>query len=482
MKKKLLFVTVLCLLAFFAFSCGKNPAQTEPETCKHTRLTDTVFEPDCSLEGFTEHVCLDCGYTYKSNIKAPTGHKLTSVVTAPTCTEQGFTSYTCSVCDYAYTSNITAPTGHTFTSKITPQTCTEEGYTTYTCACGYNYRTSQVVPNGHNFTKTVVPATCTELGHTLYQCSHCSYSYKTDFTSVSHSLTSKVTPPTCSEKGYTTWQCTACKYNYRSAEVAPTGHTFVKTVIPPSFQKTGCTVYTCHCGFSYIGDYVWYSNIFSGIRGNENKVFSRGVDLSYHDGNVNFSSLAASGVDFVILRVGYSDVKDVKFEEYYAAARKAGLDIGCYFYSYATTVEELLTEAKAVIKYLDGKKFEYPIYLDMEDDSLASVKKETLMQMCTVYCEFMTENQYFPGIYTYKNWLITRLDAEKLSVLCDMWVAHYPSNFPAYGENYYSDTYNMWQYTETGNASGVSGNADLNICYKDYPTIIKQYGYNGYND
>lgn len=477
MKKKLLAVILLCLLAALATACGKP---NTPDDCKHKRLSDTQYEPDCSLEGYIQHVCLDCGHTYKSDFVEPAGHKITTTVTAPTCTQEGYTTYTCSACDYSYNAGYIEPTGHTLTSKITAQTCTAEGYTTYSCPCGYSYRTALIAPNGHNLKKTTVAPTCSADGYDLYSCNICDYQYKTNFTAMAHLFTVKVTAPTCVKEGYTLYDCDECDYSYKTAYVAPTGHDCTPKTTPPTFTTPGYTVYTCKCGFSYIGDYVWHSNIFSGVNGNASKALSYGVDLSYHNKTVDFEALADDGVDFVILRVGYlrngKANEDEKFEEYYAAAREAGLDIGAYIYSYDTNTDDLITHTTAMLKSLKGKTFEYPIYLDIENDDQKLLSTDTLMEMCTEYCDLLVQKGYYPGIYSYRNFINYYMDAEQLAARFEVWAAHYSY----ITDNYYADEYNMWQYTETGSVDGVVGNVDLNICYKDYPSIIKKYGYNGY--
>lgn len=478
MKKKLFAVILLCLLAVLLVACGTNP----PEECKHKNLAETKYEPDCSLEGYIQHVCLDCGHTYKSDYVEPLGHKLTATVTEPTCEKEGYSTYTCSVCEYSYDTAHTKPTGHTLTSKRTEQTCTEEGYTTYSCPCGYSYNTKFVMPNGHNLTKTVVPPTCTADGYDQLTCKNCAYTSKTNFTSRAHTLKETTVENTCTTEGYTLRECEACDYSYKTDYIKPTGHTPVpKQTVPPTFNMTGYTVYTCDCGYSYKSDYVWYSNIFSGVDGNLTSVFSRGVDLSYHNGTVDFAALANDGADFVILRVGYlkngKANKDEKFEEYYAAARKAGLDIGAYVYSYDTSADTLRKNTAEMLKALEGKTFEYPIYLDIEDATQKVLSEKTLMNICNTYCELLVENKYYPGIYSYLSFVESKLDTEKLANHFEVWVAHYNESLE---KTYYIGQYNMWQYTEDGSIDGVSGEVDLNVCYKNYPSIIKSYGYNGY--
>ena len=112
------------------------------------------------------------------------------------------------------------------------------------------------------------------------------------------------------------------------------------------------------------------------------------------------------------------------------------------------------------------------------------------MDMCYAFCELMIENGYFPGVYANSRWLKNFFDTEELSTFFDIWFARYPldsvdGSAKIYLEdwNYELDEatlYGMWQFTESGRVSGANGNVDLNIAYKDYPSIIKEHGYNGY--
>ena len=456
MKKKFTRQTVTLILTLLAlvllpvlFTACDNGE------CKHSRTKDTSHEPDCSHQGYVLHECRDCGYTYKSDFVEPYGHTITVKTTDPTCTEQGSTTYTCAMCDYSYTTDYIAPLGHNLKTTVTSPTCTESGYTTYTCTrdCSFSYQSDLVAPRGHNLASAHYAATCTT-------------------------------------GGYTRYMCTDCDLDYRSATSKPLGHTFIDTVVRPSFAKTGYTKHTCYCGYSYVDSYVWYSDIFTGAKGDGTKVLSTGVDLSYHNKEIDWDALKATGIDFVILRAAYGvDLPDSKFEEYYKDARKAGLDIGCYFYTYATDVETVLEEVDYLLTLLDGKQFEYPVYFDLEDPSQERIDTETLMEMSLAFCQAMTDNGYFPAVYTNNRWLVNFWNKEQLTTLYDIWYARYPldnngvSHFE-YGTwtvvPDYAGEYGMWQYTEYGRIDGIEGDADLNMCYKDYPTLIKKYGYNGF--
>ena len=422
--------------------------------CEHLNTKETVYEANCSDEGYTLRVCKKCGYSYKFNFVEPKGHRIETEVTSPRCTEEGYTTYSCLDCDYAYASDFVEPTGHSYTSMIVDSTCIEEGYTLYTCGCGYNYKTKFTVPNGHKMSTTLVAPKCAEEGYTIYSC-YCGYSYKGDVTE-------------------------------------PTGHEFSKKVTRPSIATTGHTTYACHtCGFSYDTDYVWYNQVFSGAEGDGEGVLAYGVDISYWNEDVDYEALKKAGIDYVIIRAGSIYQKpDYCFEEHYEGAKAAGLDVGCYFYSYAKTVDDVEEEVEILLKLIKGKTFEYPIYFDMEEKSQEALSTERRMAMCYTFCELMIENGYFPGVYANRRWLNNFFEAEELCTYFDVWYARYPLDVDDGSEPIYFDewdyevseapSYGMWQFTQSGRVDGIEGNCDINACYKDYPSLIKKYGYNGY--
>ena len=446
MKKFL--VLLAALLAVIALASCDN------EECQHYDTKEEVFDPLCTAEGYTKRTCKDCGYSYNFNYVKPLGHTFAESLSSPTCTEQGFTSYDCIKCDYIYTSDYIEPKGHVYTSTVTEPTCTEGGHTLYACACGYSYETQFTPPKGH-------------------------------------SISADVTPPSCTTEGFTTYSC-FCGYSYIGDIVEPTGHSFSKRITRPSIATTGHTNYTCYvCGFDYDTDYVWYSEIFSGAEGDGEGILAYGIDLSFWNTDVDFEKLKESGIDFVIIRAGSRNQRpDRQFEAHYKAAKEAGLDVGCYFYSYAETVSEVLEEAEILLDIIEGKTFEYPIYFDMEDPSQIHLSTKRRMEMCHAFCKELIDNGYFPGVYSNLKWLTNYFDSEELCTYFDVWYARYPLDVDDGSEPIYFDewdyelpeapSYGMWQFTQSGRIDGAEGNVDLNIAYKDYPSIIKKYGYNGY--
>ena len=116
-----------------------------------------------------------------------------------------------------------------------------------------------------------------------------------------------------------------------------------------------------------------------------------GIDLSKHNGTVDFKKVKEQGVKFVILRCGYASLsnrknlyKDEKFEEYYKGAKEQGLHIGVYFYSRCNTTSTALNEAKFILSTIKGKEIDYPVWLDVEDVStLKSDTRETMTNVIT---------------------------------------------------------------------------------------------------
>ena len=413
-------------------------------------------------------------------------HMNVSTVTVdPTCSDKGYTTYTCEDCSYTFNADYIAPLGHTFSDTVVLPTCEEEGYTQHVCStCGAEERTDYVRPNTHDFIETVIEPTCDSQGYTYAQCKNCDYYKSYNFVKpTAHIYTETVTAPTCEEEGYTTYKCKDCNYSYIFDYTAPTGHNYATEIVRPNIEKTGYTLYTCKaCKTSHKSDYVFYSDIFTGAAGDGKGELAWGLDVSYHNISVDWNKVKAAGIDFVIIRIGSSKEKDPKFEEFYAGAKAAGLDVGAYFYTYSLDAAGAKKDAELTIKWLAGKTFEYPIFYDVEDYAPwdyypSELPEETLMAMCSTYMSTLIDADYYPGLYTNNHFLYEKYNQEKILTLYDVWYARYPASIDGYD---YSDTYSMWQYTYQGTLDGINGICDLNMAYKDYPSIIKKYKFNGY--
>ena len=188
-----------------------------------------------------------------------------------------------------------------------------------------------------------------------------------------------------------------------------------------------------------------------------------GVDISEHNGNVDWKKVAKK-VDFAILRICWvgneQNKMDVKFEANYKAAKEAGVKLGGYVYMYSKSATAAEKGAKWVIKQLKGKKFDLPIYCDMEDPSIATYTKTALTTIADAFNKTIKKGGYTPGIYSSRYWFDNKLD--KSIRLYHTWIAHYTS-----GTNKYKGEYDMWQNSSKGKVDGVKGNVDTNYLYKD---------------
>lgn len=201
----------------------------------------------------------------------------------------------------------------------------------------------------------------------------------------------------------------------------------------------------------------------------------RVIDVSKHNGKIDFAKVKASGVDGVIIRAGYGKSitqKDERFEENYRNATAQGLYVGAYWYSYAETVDDAALEASCFSNVLSGKKFSLPVYLDIEEK--ASQKNAAMI--VGAFCEHMEQAGYFVGVYASKSYIesyIGKAAIEPYSV----WVAQWETPSTSYNLTQYG----MWQYSAKGNVPGISGYVDLDYCYVDYPAIIIKSRLNGWD-
>ena len=203
-----------------------------------------------------------------------------------------------------------------------------------------------------------------------------------------------------------------------------------------------------------------------------------GIDVSTWQGNFNFTQAAAEGVKFAIIRGAYNESKDNRFEEYYKNAKATGLDVGVYQYSMATTEEEAIAEAKFLENYvLKNKKFELPIYFDVEDNVHKNLSKNQVSKVAKAWLDYLEGKGYFVGVYSSKSFLETYIN-EDIRIDYSIWVAQWAT------ECTYQGPYGMWQFggeTNLIRSNKVAGVVcDQNYMIVDYPTLIIEKGMNGY--
>ena len=202
----------------------------------------------------------------------------------------------------------------------------------------------------------------------------------------------------------------------------------------------------------------------------------KGIDVSVHNGNIDWNRVKSAGIDFAILRAGYGRLasqKDEKFEQNYSGAKAAGIPIGAYWYSYAMSEDEARLEADVFLSIIKGKQFEFPVYYDVEEKKQFALGKEKVSAIMRAFLERVEAAGYFVGLYGSASSLTTHT-ADDIKSRYTIWLAHWVN------QTSYGGAYGIWQHSEKGRVDGITGNVDLDIGYKDFPTIIKGKGLNGW--
>ena len=193
------------------------------------------------------------------------------------------------------------------------------------------------------------------------------------------------------------------------------------------------------------------------------KIF--GIDVSDWQGDIDWAKAKAAGVKFSLLKCGYgmdlTDQDDDCFVRNASECERLGIPYGVYLYSYANTMEKAKSEAAHVLRMLKGRKPQYPVYLDLEDEITLSASKDQILAQVKAWCEIIEGAGYKAGIYANLYWWDTYL-TDPWYDSKERWVAQY------YTKCEYAKDYGIWQYTSRGSVAGVNGNVDCDWCYKDY--------------
>ncbi len=198
-----------------------------------------------------------------------------------------------------------------------------------------------------------------------------------------------------------------------------------------------------------------------------------GIDVSEYQGNINWSHVKADGVKFAILRAGISHRVDNQFANNYAGCKSNGVPVGAYWYSKATTVAEAKQEAQDFLAVLKGKTFEYPVYVDLEEQSQFALGKEKCSELVDAFLTVLEQAGYYAGLYCSTSYLNGYV-SESVRKRYTIWCADYRGNCG------YTGDYGIWQ-PGTGTIYGIDTEVDLDYAYIDYPKIIKNAGLNGFS-
>lgn len=188
----------------------------------------------------------------------------------------------------------------------------------------------------------------------------------------------------------------------------------------------------------------------------------RVIDVSEHQGTINWDAVKGH-IDGAILQCGYGDniasQDDKQWKRNADECTRLGIPFGVYIYSYATSDAQARSEAEHVLRLVNGYKLSYPIYLDLEQAGTET----GAIQRANIFGDIIENAGYWCGVYANTNWWTNYLVGLERFV---KWVAQYNSVCT------YQGTYDIWQYTSGGSVPGISGNVDMNHCYRDYPAEI----------
>lgn len=199
----------------------------------------------------------------------------------------------------------------------------------------------------------------------------------------------------------------------------------------------------------------------------------QGIDVSSHQKEIDWNAVAASGIDFAMIRAGYRGygeegrlLPDERFHENMKGALEAGLDVGVYFFSQATTVWEAEEEARLLLEHLAGYDISYPVVFDWERIGSGNARTDEVVGksiglMARTFCSLVADAGYTPGVYFNQNLGYLSLDLAELDN-CVFWLAEYDAKPDFY---YHAD---LWQYSSKGTVPGISTPVDLNLSFRDF--------------
>lgn len=188
----------------------------------------------------------------------------------------------------------------------------------------------------------------------------------------------------------------------------------------------------------------------------------KGIDISEHNGNINFYDVKNSGIEYVILRLGWIGNKnnhtlDKKFEEYYTQCKNAGLKVGIYVYSYCKSISAIQSGGNWTLEKLKNKQIDLPVFIDLEDNTILECGRNELTNHALYFCKTIEANGLNAGTYANLNWFNNYLNVNFLEKYY-IWLAQY-TNASNHSAKFKVD---IWQYSSKGSINGIKGNVDMN--------------------
>ena len=195
----------------------------------------------------------------------------------------------------------------------------------------------------------------------------------------------------------------------------------------------------------------------------------QGIDVSVFQGEIDWPAVRRDGVRFAMLRAGFGQTTDTRYESNVRNAVQAGVSVGAYWFSYALTEDDARREAVRLLASVAGRKVTYPLAIDYEDASVEYAKKNgvtvtrnSVTGLIRAFCETVRAAGYLPMVYTNPSFLRRYVDFPAVGSDAKLWLAEWSVSMPSYAAD-------IWQYTATGRVAGISTVVDRNLCYTDFP-------------
>ena len=221
-----------------------------------------------------------------------------------------------------------------------------------------------------------------------------------------------------------------------------------------------------------------YNDVVGSILKEEDNPPFDGIDVSEHNGVIDWSRVKQNGIDFAMIRLGWTwydggVTVDDYFKTNITAAIQAGLDVGVYVYAYDKTPQAAKISAEKVLELIKDYKISYPVVYDMEETKLSGYTTNTKSYNNSIASSFLDtieSSKYYAMLYTYTSFALSYLDMRNLSKY-DLWIADYRGKDKL--DSQFKYPYGIYQYTGTGSCDGVNGYCDRNYSYKNYAKIIQ---------
>lgn len=207
----------------------------------------------------------------------------------------------------------------------------------------------------------------------------------------------------------------------------------------------------------------------------------RYIDVSRYQGAIDWAQVAAAGYKGAMLKTVSTNHKlskradglyiDPTFEDNYRNAKAAGLDVGVYYYTYATNKDMVNTELSLLRQAVYGKELTLPVAVDVEDNKLKPMSTIDLTNLTAYALEQVEKMGFYAQLYTYTHYSNMELDMGRLASRWDVWLSDTTGRTPAVGYHY-----NAHQHTSKGSVPGISSDVDLNVTTLNYPKIIRKKG------